>query len=124
MWSQIMMTLLGIWLMIAPAAFGLVKKIADNDRIIGPLIASFSIIAIWECTRNVRFVNIPLAIWLLLAPWIFDYRNVTGTLNDCAVAILIIALCFVKPARKHRFGGGWPAIWKKNTLHEREAAKF
>ena len=124
MWSQIIMVLLGIWLMIAPAMLSFVKKISDNDRIIGPLIASFSVIAIWECTRNVRFLNIPLAIWLLLAPWIMHYRDTTATVNDSMVALLIIILCFVRRKREYRFGGGWPAVWRHNTLHEREASKL
>lgn len=124
MWSQIIAGLLGVWLMVAPGVFSFVKKISDNDRIIGPLIASFSVIAIWECTRNVRFLNLPLAIWLLVAPWVLDYRDMTATVNDSVVALLIIILCFARRPRKYRFGGGWPAVWRNNTLHEREASKF
>lgn len=124
MWSQIIMSLLGIWLMVAPAVFDFNKKISDNAHILGPLIATFSIIAIWECTRNVRFFNLPIAGWLLLASWILHYESMPATVNDYTVAFLIIALSFVKPKRKHRFGGGWPAVWKDNTLHSREASRL
>jgi hypothetical protein len=124
MWSQILLTLLGLWLMIAPALFDFSKRISDNAHITGPLIASFSIIAIWECTRNVRFLNVPLAAWMLVAPWILHYQNTTATVNDCTVAALIIILSFVKPKRKYRFGGGWPAVWKDNTLHSKEAQRL
>lgn len=124
MWSQIVMSILGTWLMVAPGVFDFNKQIADNAHIAGPLIASFSIIAIWECTRNLRWCNLPVAIWLLAAPWILNYDNTIATLNDYAVAIFLLLLLFVKPKREHRFGGGWPAVWRSNTLHSREASKL
>lgn len=121
MWSQISMTILGIWLMAAPGVFEFPKNISDNAHIVGPLIVTFSIVALSECTRNVRFFNLPLAGWLLLAPWVLQYDNNTAVWNDYAVAILIIGLSFIKPKRSFRFGGGWPAAWKPNSLHARIA---
>lgn len=121
MWSQIVLTLLGIWLMVSPGVFDFPKEISDNAHIVGPLIGSFSMIAIWECTRNVRWLNLPLALWLLAAPWILAYHHTIATVNDYIVAVLVIVLTFVRPQRKYRFGGGWPAAWKDNTLHSREA---
>ena len=116
------MGMAGIWLMVSPGVLGFGKQISDNAHIAGPVIASFSVIAIWECTRNVRWFNLPIATWLLLAPWVLQYNDATATANDYAVAALIILLSLVKPKRQYRFGGGWPAIWRGDTLHEREAA--
>ena len=124
MWSQLTMAVLGIWLMIAPELLDVEKNISDNAHIVGPLIASFSIIAIWECTRNVRLLNLPIAVWLLAAPVVLQYQNDAALMNDYAVAIAIIFLSVVKPKRKYRFGGGWPSIWQTDTLHEREADTF
>jgi hypothetical protein len=120
MWAQIVMAIMGVWLMTAPGIFGFNKAISDNAHIVGPLIATFSIIAISECTRNVRLFNFPLAVWLLAAPVILRYDNDTALMNDYVVSIIIIFLFLVKPRRKHRFGGGWPAVWRTNTLHQRE----
>lgn len=120
MWAQVVMMLLGIWLMVAPAVFDFSKRMADNAHVVGPLIATFSMVAIWECTRNVRLFNLPLAVWLFAAPVVLQYENDTALMNDYAVAVLIMLLCLVKPERKYRFGGGWPAIWKSNTLHSRD----
>jgi hypothetical protein len=116
------MMILGIWLMFAPGVLDFSKKISDNAHITGPLIATFSMVAIWECTRNVRLFNLPIAVWLFAAPLVLQYDNDTALMNDYAVAVLIILLCVVKIKRKHRFGGGWPAIWRSDTLHSREAA--
>lgn len=121
MWAQIVMAFLGIWLMVAPAIFDFPKYISDNGRIVGPLVASFSVIAIWECTRNVRLLNVPLAVWLFASPLVLHYGNDTALMNDYIVAILLIALCMVRPSRVHRFGGGWPSIWRDDSPHERIA---
>lgn len=121
MWSIIVAALLGIWLMAAPAVLDFSKKISDNAHIVGPLIATLSIISIWECTRNVRYANLLLALWLLAAPWILQYDNSTALWNDYIIAVLIILLSLVKTKRENRFGGGWPAAWHADTLHAREA---
>lgn len=121
MWARIATTLLGIWLMAAPEVLGFGKSSSDNAHIVGPLIATFSIISLSECTRNVQLFNLPFAVWLLLAPWILQYDNNTALLNDYAVGILVILLSFVKMKRQNRFGGGWPAIWRSNSVHSRKA---
>lgn len=49
-------------------------------------------------------------------PWIV-------ILFGLAVGILVILLSFFKGKVKHRFGGGWTAIWKSNPQHVSEARK-
>src|SRR5690606_36032102 len=93
-------------------------------HIVGPLLVSFATIALWECTRNVRFFTLPLALWLLAAPWILRYDNNTALFNDYAVAVLITALLLVRYKRENFFGGGWPAVLKSNTPHSRKAANM
>jgi hypothetical protein len=123
MWAQIINTLLGIWLMASPAILGADKTIADNDHIIGPIIASFAVISWWEATRVVRLYNIPLGAWLLLAPWILGYDSTTSIINDMLVGTLVISLSLVKGKITDTYGGGWSAIWKSDTPHAREARK-
>ena len=121
MWAQVIMAILGIWLMTAPGVFGFDKTISDNAHIVGPLIATLSIISLSECTRNARLLNLPLAAWLLVAPLVLGYESDTALMNDYAVAISIIFLLLVKPSRKHKFGGGWPAVWRSHAPHSRAA---
>lgn len=115
------MAIIGVWFMAVPDVWGLGKTISNNHHIVGPLIVTFSIISIWECTRNVRWLNVPLAAWLLAAPLVLEYESKAGLLNNYAVAGVILLLCLVKPERKSRFGGGWPAAWKSRTPHSRLA---
>lgn len=112
MWPQIINAALGIWLMAAPGVGGFGKTIADNDQIVGPIIATFAITAIFENTRPVRKFNIPLGVWLLLAPWLLSYENQLATINDMAVGALVIGFSFIKGKIKHQYGGGWPSLWR------------
>ncbi|MBF9253969.1 SPW repeat protein [Pontibacter sp. 172403-2] len=123
MWAQIINAILGIWLMVSPAILASDKTVANNDHIIGPLIAAFAVISWWEATRVVRLYNLLPAAWLLLAPWVLGYSDTTAILNDMAVGLLVIILCFVKGKVDARFGGGWSAIWGKDPIHAQEAAR-
>ncbi|MFC6998814.1 SPW repeat protein [Rufibacter roseus] len=121
MWAQVINALLGIWLMAFPAIFETDKVIANNEQIVGPIIASFAIISWWEATRAVRLYNIPLGFWLILAPWVLGYDNNTALVNETVVGVLVIGLSLVKGKIEERFGGGWSAIWSKNPTHVQEA---
>lgn len=115
MWAQFINAALGIWLMVAPALFGFEKKIADNDHITGPIIATFAITALFENTRNVRKWNWLPGAWLLAAPWLMGYEAWLPTLNDMLTGVLVIGFSFVKGKTRHKIGGGWSSLWKENN---------
>jgi hypothetical protein len=123
MLAQILNTILGIWLMAAPGILNYNGKAADNDHIIGPVIASFAMIALSGCTRAVGKYNIVPGVWLLLAPWVLNYEQEVAIYNDTCTGLLTIVFSFVKGRIPHQYGGGWTAIWKSDTLHAREAKK-
>lgn len=110
MWARLLNAALGIWLMAAPAVLGYGGPAANVDRIVGPVAASFAIIAIWEATRPVRHVNLLLGAWLLLAPWVLGYPT-TATVNSLVVGAALIALSRVRGKVEDRFGGGWSRVW-------------
>lgn len=118
MWAQILNTILGLWLMASPDILGYNGIAADIDHIIGPVVASFSIIALSGCTRSVSMYNVPLGIWLLLAPWVLNYENEASTFNDMAVGFLVTGLAFFKRKTSKQYGGGWSALWKQRTPSE------
>jgi len=123
MWAQILNALLGIWLMASPSILGFEKVAANNDHIVGPIIASFAIISWWESTRVVRLYNVLPAAWLLLAPWVLGYQSTTPIINDMLIGALVTGLSLVKGNITETYGGGWSAIWKSDSLHAREARK-
>lgn len=115
MWANIGNILLGLWLMVAPALLGFDAAASDNGHIAGPLIVTFSTIALWEATSAVTKWNLPIAIWLLAAPWVLGYDMWLPTANDMISGALILTLSLQKRTIKKRYGGGWSALWNKEN---------
>ena len=112
MWAQILAAAIGIWLMAAPAVLGYSNPAATNDHIAGPIAATFAVIACWEATRLLRWVNLAVGCWLVLAPWILGYGPSIPIVNDMLAGLLLAATAFVKGRIEGRYGGGWSVLWK------------
>lgn len=121
MWPRIVNTILGLWLMVAPGVFQYSQAASDNGHIAGPIIVTFSIVAIWEATRVVRKWNFPVAIWLLGAPWILGYESTTAIISDMGVGVLVLIFASIKGKVEKGYGGGWSSLWQKNPEHIRES---
>ena len=121
MWAQYLNAVLGLWLMAAPAVLGYGDPAQVNDRILGPVIATFAIIAIWEATRAVARWNLPLGLWLLAAPWVLGYEATAPLVNSLATGAAVAALALVTGTVEQRFGGGWAALFQTDPPHIREA---
>lgn len=117
MWARILNTFLGLWLMVAPGIFDYSKAAADSGHIAGPLIITFSVVAYWEATRGTRKWNYPVAIWLILAPWILDYESIISIISDMTVGVLVFIFSSFSGKMKKNYGGGWSSLWSKNPEH-------
>lgn len=110
MWARIGNTALGIWLMAAPSVLGYDGRAMDNDHIVGPIAATFAVVAIWETTRGLRWVNLLLGIWLLIAPFALGYDETRALVNSLIVGAAMIVLSQLQGTIKQEFGGGWRAL--------------
>jgi hypothetical protein len=83
-WNLWLCLAVGVWLMCAPAAFGLSIEAAaaDSDHIVGALVVVLSVIALAEVARPVRFLNVLAALWLVLSPWFLSGRTGGSMWND------------------------------------------
>ena len=113
MLAQLINTLLGVWLMAASAVLGYGGGARTNEQIVGPVIATFACCAIWQATRPLRWVNLPLGLWLAAAPFILGGYEREAMLNGILTGLAVAALSCVRGRRTKRFGGGWSALWKK-----------
>lgn len=111
MGARLLAAALGIWLMAAPSVLGYAGAAMRNDRIIGPLAASFALIAIWEVVRPLRHLNTLLGTWLLVAPWLLGFPP-PATINSLLVGAALILLSRVRGPLKQRFAGGWSSLWR------------
>ncbi len=118
MWPRIVNAAIGGWLMAAPAVLGYsttTPSASTNDRVVGPLVMSAAIIAIWDELRPMRWLNAMLGGWLVLAPAIlapvFGWP-IQAVLNSVLSGGSILGLALVRGAITRRFGGGWRSIWR------------
>lgn len=112
MWARLANTAVGVWLMAAPAVLGYGDPAGTNDRIVGPLAATFAIIAIWEVTRALRWLNLALGLWLLAAPWILGGYPADATISSLAAGALLALFSLVRGKVQQEYAGGWPSLWR------------
>ena len=93
-WNLWLCLAIGVWLMFAPAAFGLGidAAAADSDHLVGALVVVFSVIALAEVARPVRFLNVVAALWLVLAPWFLSGRTGASMWNDALLGTALGSL--------------------------------
>ena len=115
MWMRLLPALAGIWLMASPAVLGYADPARANDRIIGPIVASLAIIAMWEIARPLRWINVLLGAWLLVTPWLLGHPS-HARWNSLATGALVLGVSLVKGTRTHSFGGGWSSLWKASHV--------
>lgn len=103
--------LVGLWLMASPVVLGYFGPARINDRVCGPLIATFAIIALWEVTREVRWLNVLLAFWLMLAPLLLHYPTWTPVVNSLACAAVLVVAAVAPGSKTGRYAGGWKSLF-------------
>jgi hypothetical protein len=108
--------LLGLLVTISPELWRFGKMEADNNHITVPLIITFSIIALWEYNRNVRYINILAAAWLINASLLLRFQ-LKALLLNVSIGLIVLLLSLIKGRIKKRYGGGWRSLWQKNPLH-------
>jgi hypothetical protein len=83
---------LGFWLMLSPAVFGSEGLLADSGHLIGALVVSFTVMATAEPARALRFVNVPLGGWVVVAPWLLGAPSTLALANGVVVGVALVAL--------------------------------
>lgn len=93
-WSLGLSAALGLWLMAAPDVFGLARQApaSDSDHVVGALVVVFAVIAWAEVARPVRFLNVALGVWLVVASWVLMGGTEVSRWNSAAVGIAIALL--------------------------------
>lgn len=83
-----------------------------QDHILGPMVVTIAMIAASEVTRPVRWLNVPLGAWLIIAPWILAYAS-AARWNSVIVGLLIMVFSMKRGTVQEHFAGGWSILWKK-----------
>jgi uncharacterized membrane protein len=104
-WNLLACALLGVWLMSAPAVLGTAGSAADNDHVAGALVVTWAVISFGEVTRPIRWLNIPIGLWLITASWLLAGDTPVSQANDMVVGALLITLSVRRGRIGERFGG-------------------
>ena len=95
---------IGVWLTFTRLIFGSSGDMADSDHLVGALVVTFSIMALAEVARAVRFINIPFGAWLILAPWVLDgIASPLAVWNGVLCGALLIVSAIPRGPVKHSY---------------------
>ena len=109
-WNLLVIAILGAWLMIAPSVFQTQDRTAHSDHVLGALVVTVAIIAFAEVTRAARFINIALALGIIVLPWLFGGATLGSGINDLIIGVLIIALSISPGKIKNTYGEWNPLV--------------
>ncbi|MEP6895033.1 MAG: vitamin K epoxide reductase family protein, partial [Chloroflexota bacterium] len=109
-WNVLVIALLGAWLMMAPSVFHTQGSTAHSDHVLGALVVTVAIIAFAEVTRAARFINIALALGIIILPWLFGGATLASGINDLIIGVLIIALSISPGKIKNTYGEWNPLV--------------
>lgn len=105
-WTLLLSIAIGIWLAFTRLSFDSFGAMADSDHMVGLLVLTFSIIALAEVGRAIRFINIPFGAWLIAAPWLLDgIASPLAVWNGVISGILLIALAIPRGKIKNSYAG-------------------
>ena len=110
-WTLLASTVLGLWLLFAPALLGSGGYAAHSDRLAGALVLTNAVIAMAEVGRAWRFVNVPAGLWIALAPWLLGGASTASAWNDVVVGLAVVALSLPRGTVRERYG-----IWDRYVV--------
>lgn len=110
-WNLVLTALIGIWLLFADNAMGYTGMMAHNSDVCGALIVVFSVIAWAEVLRSLRYINIVIAIWLGISPWVLSGATMPVALHSAILALAVIILSIFRGKIKEQYG-----TWNKHIF--------
>lgn len=97
-------TVIGAWLMLTRLVFGSEGSMANSDHLVGALVVTFSIIALAEVARPVRFINVAFGAWLVVAPWLLNGAgSKAAVVNSVISGILLVLLALPRGGIKNAY---------------------
>lgn len=115
MWVQLAAFAVGVWLTASPDILGTTGLARASAHVVGPLAAMFGLIAVFEATRGVRWLNLVLGTWLIAAPWLLSYAP-TDVAHSTAIGLALGALACAPGRRQETLGGGWRVLWEPGAV--------
>jgi hypothetical protein len=109
-WALVLSTVIGLWLMFAPAVFGvsIEARAADINHMGGALIAVVAVICMGEVARAGRYLNILLGLAVAIWPWFLQDSTLALNISSAVSGVLVVALSIPRGPVKEKYG-----LWDK-----------
>ena len=109
-WTLAVSAMLGIWLMFAPAVFGvgIETRAADINHLGGSLIVVVAVICMGEILRLGRYLNVLLGLAVAIWPWFVADSNMALNISGAVAGLLVAALSVPRGVKKETYG-----LWDK-----------
>jgi uncharacterized membrane protein len=105
-WTLLLSILVGVWLTFTRLSFNTSGAMANSDHLIGALVVTFSIMALAEVGRAIRFINVPFGIWLIAAPWLLGgAAPPLAAWNGVICGVLVMALAIPRGEIRNSYAG-------------------
>ncbi len=106
-WNLLITAILGAWLLFANDIMGFSGVVANNTDVMGALTIVFSIIAWAEVSRALRYLNIPLMIWLIIGSIVLPGASSTTIWHASIIGGIVIVLSVFKGWGIRERYGSW-----------------
>ncbi len=109
-WTLVVSTLFGVYLMFAPAWFGVTieNPLANLNHLCGSLIVVVAVVSMGEVIRLGRYLNIVLGVGLAVCTWIIGDGPLAIKLINTAVGVTVAALSVPRGIKIETYG-----LWDK-----------
>jgi len=109
-WNLLLAATTGALLMLSPIVTGHDAPLVDTLHLVGSLAVTVSVIAMAEPVRALRFLDVPLGLWLLAAPWLVADATAAGTLLSVGGGALLVLFGLPRGRRSDDRYGGWDRV--------------
>lgn len=105
-WTLLLSIAIGVWLTFTRLSFDTSGAMANSDHLIGALVVTFSIMALAEVGRAIRFINVPFGAWLVIAPWLLTgIASPLATWSSVVSGLLLIGLSIPRGSIENSYAG-------------------
>lgn len=104
--QQVVVSALGLWLIIAPAAIGFGDPARSLGRIAGPIIASTACVAASDIGRPLRWFALAVAVLFTAISLVPPFVSTTAACSAVVMLALLVPLTFATPPARGRYGIG------------------
>lgn len=109
-WTLCAVAALAAVLVASPLTVGTAPPLYFSDHVLGWVVFGVAVTALAEPARAVRFLNVPLGLWIAASPFVLDGGPAAGTIADVLLGVAIAVLSLPRGARSDETYGGWDRL--------------